>query len=168
MNIPLALPNATTDKLSNSLRPDIFQDMTPIVGPVGTSKIMVWGSEDSAKYVKVSSVTDILSNFVSDTGVKLGDSGSSGNTSSVPTVTGGLNAAPTGAEVLIQSAIPSNVHLADGDISASRSSAASSTKGSQGVPTVTVTHTAPAVTVTVADKTCRRVESLNEETRKLS
>lgn len=137
MNIPLTLPEATPDKLTSWYKPETFQGMTP--KPGGTSgSFKVWGSEDTAKYVKVASISDLLKSFVANNGTK---------------VEGGSAPAPSSSSAPASSLVEiGSSHLAEG----SSTSSSAGSESSSGSTTVTVTHSAAAATVTVESPTCRR------------
>lgn len=67
-NIPLALPDATPDKLNNPIRPDIYWDLVPKVGLRGASFIKKWGTEEAAPYLRSATVDSVLKWFVGNDG----------------------------------------------------------------------------------------------------
>jgi hypothetical protein len=152
MNIPLAYPNATTDKLTDWYRPTTFKGIQPAPGG-GSSYLKVWGSEDTAKYVKVSTAEDVAKVFVGDGDVKLDSPEPAASSSVAASSSSSTAAAASSAAAQVDSGSEMDaVQLNANPVKSASSSAAPS---SAGLPTVTVTHSAPAVTVTVADKMCR-------------
>jgi hypothetical protein len=150
MNVPLALPDATPDKLTSTYRPYTFQGMTPKPGGTSSS-IKVWGSEDTAKYVEVSSVSDLLKSFVANNGSRL-----DGSLEAAPAVSSSSAVPQASSSAAVQAAKPTNDATDTAAGAAVSPGDASSTIASAGLPTVTVTHSAPAATITVTDHTCRR------------
>lgn len=78
MNIPLALPEATEDKLNNPIRPDIYWDLVPKVGAKGASFIKKWGTEAASTYLNVGSTDAVMKWFVNNDGKAVSGDGATG------------------------------------------------------------------------------------------